>query len=156
MTEPSTGLRAFKPAFVVLGIVYVLMAASALVRGPAFLEEFGVSHAIASDPVLEDFFMFLYQLMAYIGILIIVFGLVTRERRDQARVSSVFCVASILCALRDLSTSDTQLGNALYKGEATVFFVGVSVVYAVVFGSLAIMGFRSGSRQNAQLHPPDP
>lgn len=146
MSEPSTGLRAFKPAFVVLGLAYVLMASSALVQGTAFLEDFGVSHELASDPVLTDFFMFFYQLMAYIGVLIVLFGLVTRERRAQARVASVFFAASILVALRDLSTSDTRSGSALYKGEETIFFVVVSVVYAMVFGSLAIMGFRRPAR----------
>lgn len=142
MTEPSTGLRAFKPTFVALGLAYVLMASSALVQGTAFLEDFGVPRTLASDPVLTDFFTFFYQLMAYVGVLIVLFGLVTRERRAQAHVASVFFVASILLALRDLSTSDTRFGTALYKGDATVFFVVVSLVYAVVFGGLAILAFR--------------
>lgn len=142
MTEPSTGLRAFKPAFVALGLAYVLMASSALVQGTAFLEDFGVPRTLASDPVLTDFFTFFYQLMAYVGVLIVLFGLVTRERRAQAHVASVFFVASILLALRDLSTSDTRFGTALYKGDATVFFVVVSLVFAVVFGGLAILAFR--------------
>ena len=144
MTQPSPGLRAFKPAFVVLGLAYVLMASSALAQGTAFLEDFGISHELASDPVLSDFFFFFYQLMAYVGVLTVVFGLVTRERRDQAWVASLFFVANIVMALRDLSTSDTRFGNALYKGEATIFFVVVSVVYAIVFGTLAIMAFRRG------------
>jgi hypothetical protein len=144
MTEPSTGLRAFKPAFIVLGLAYVLMASSALVQGTAFLEDFGVSHELASDPVLTDFFMFFYQLMAFVGVLMVVFGWVTRERRAQAQVASVFFAASVLLALRDLSTSDSRFGSGLYKGEATMFFVVVSVVYAMVFGGLAIMGFRRG------------
>ena len=121
-----------------------MMASSALVKGTTFLEDFGVSHEVASEPVLTDFFMFFYQLMAYLGILTIVFGLVTRERRAQALVASVFFAANILIALRDLSTSDTPFGNALYKGEETGLFVVVSVVYAMVFGVLAIMGFRRG------------
>lgn len=142
MTEPSTGLQAFKPTFVALGLAYVLMASSALVQGTAFLEDFGVPRTLASDPVLTDFFTFFYQLMAYVGVLIVLFGLVTRERRAQAHVASVFFVASILLALRDLSTSDTRFGTALYKGDATVFFVVVSLVFAVVFGGLAILAFR--------------
>ncbi len=142
MTEPSTGLRAFKPTFVALGLAYVLMASSALVQGTAFLEDFGVPRTLASDPVLTDFFTFFYQLMAYVGVLIVLFGLVTRERRAQAHVASVFFVASILLALRDLSTSDTRFGTALYKGDATVFFVVVSLVFAGVFGGLAILAFR--------------
>lgn len=144
MTEPATGLRAFKPAFVVLGLAYVLMASSALVKGTPFLEDFGVSHQVASGPVLTDFFTFYYQLMVYIGVLTVLFGLVTRERRAQALVASVFFVSSILIALRDLSTSDTRFGSALYKGKETIVFVVISVVYAIVFGGLAIMGFRRG------------
>lgn len=148
MTKPSTGLRAFKPAFVVLGALYVLMAASALARGTAFLEEFGVSHELASDPVLTDFFTFFYQLMAFIGVLTIVFGVVTRERRAQVQVAGVFFVANILLALRDLSTSDSNFGNALYKGDKTLVFVVISVVYAAVFASLALAGIvRSGNNR---------
>lgn len=142
MSDSSTGLRGFKPAFIVLGLLYVLMASSALVQGTALLEDFGVSQELASDPVLTDFFVFGYQLMAYIGALTILFGLVTRERKAQAQVALVFFVASMLAALRDLSTSDTRFGNALYEGEATLFFVVVSVVYAAVFGTLAVLGFR--------------
>lgn len=145
MSHPETGLGAFRPAFVVMGLAYVLMASSALARGTPFLEEFGVSHAVASDPVLTDFFTFFYQLMAYVGVLTVVFGLVVRERRAQALVSSVFFVASVLLALRDLSTSDSRFGSALYKGEQTLVFVAVSVVYATVFGALAIAGFRRGA-----------
>ena len=147
MLEPPTGLPAFRPVFVVLGLLYVLMASSALVQGTAFLEDFGVSHELASDPVLTDFFMFFYQLMAFVGVLTVVFGLVTRERRAQVQVASVFCVACILLALRDLSTSDTRFGTALYKGEETVFFVIVSIVYAMVFGGLAIMAFLRGRKR---------
>lgn len=142
MTEASTGLRAFKPTFVVLGLAYVLMASSALIQGPAFLEDFGVSHELVSEPVLVDFFSFFYQLMIYIGVLMVLFGLVTRERRAQAQVASVFCVTSILLALRDLSTSDSRFGTGLYEGDATVLFTVVGLVYAAAFGALAIAGFR--------------
>ena len=48
MTEPSTGLRAFRPTLIVLGTIYVLMASFALYQGTAFLEEFGVSTGVRS------------------------------------------------------------------------------------------------------------
>ncbi len=142
MTQPSTGLRAFRPLLVALGLAYVLMASSALVQGTPFLEDFGVSHDIASDPVLIDLFMFSYQMMAYIGVLFVMLGLVTRERRAQAQVAAVLFVTSLLLTLRDLSTSDTRFGNALYEGEATVIFVVVGAAYSLVFGGLALAAFR--------------
>ena len=77
-------------------------------------------------------------------LMMVVFGLATRDRKAQVLVASVFCVASILLALRDLSTSDTPFGSALYEGPGTVFFVFVSLVYAGCFGGLAFVGLRRG------------
>jgi hypothetical protein len=150
MTESSTGLRAFKPAFIALGAGYVLMSSTALVKGTAFLEDFGVAHELASDPVLTDFYVFFYQLMAYVGVLTIVFGLVTRGHRAQAQVASVFVVANVLTALRDLSTSDTRFGSAIYKGDETIVFIVVSVVYALVFAVLAVLATRGSRRARAR------
>ncbi len=146
MVDHATGLRAFRPTFLVLGASYVLMASYALAKGTAFLEEFGVSHALATDPVVNDFYTFFYQLMAYIGVLIVVFGLITKGHRTQAQVASLFAVANILTALRDLSASNTRFGSAVYENDEILIFVAVSLVYALVFGAVAIMALRAARR----------
>jgi hypothetical protein len=55
----------------------------------------------------------------------------------QRLVARVFAFASLLAAFRDLSTSDSRFGNHLYKGEQTLVFVFIDLVFALAFGLLA-------------------
>ena len=81
--------------------------------------------------------MFFYQLMAVVGVLMVLFGHVTQPGRAQLLVARVFFVLNVLCAWRDLSTSDSRFGNRLYQGEKTLVFVFISLAFAAAFGFLA-------------------
>lgn len=143
-----TSIRHFKLIFTILGGLYVIMASSMLVRGAPVLGDFGVPESAFSEPVLADIFLFFYQLMAYMGVLTVLFGHVARERNTQLLVASVYFTANILTALRDLSTADCQFGNHLYKGEKTVVFVYISLAYAAAFGYLVVRGAVNASSPN--------
>ena len=151
MTERETPIAGFRAAFTVVGTLYVLMASSMLVRGVGAMRDFAVPEELVTAPVFEDFFLFFYQFMAFIGVLKVVIAWTVRGRRDQVVVAGVFCVANVLFGFRDLSTSDSALGNRLYKGEATMMFVVIDVVLALVFGYLAIRGLRTP--RSAQRRP---
>jgi hypothetical protein len=138
MSDAPPSIRAFKPVFTVIGALYVLLASSMLLRGPAALLDFGVAPELVAEPVLADFFTFFYQLMAFVGVLTVVVGWVVRGHRSQGVVAAMFCAANVLWGLRDLATSDSAFGNRLYKGEATLAFVAIDVVLAVAFGALAM------------------
>lgn len=141
MSGPPTSIRGFATVFTVIGALYVAMAASMLVRGVDALLDFGVAPELVAQPVLEDFFLFFYQLMAFIGVLKIVIGRVVRGRSNQALVAAVFCVANVVWGLRDLQTSDSAWGNRLYKGEATLMFVAIDGLLIVIFGAFAARGW---------------
>jgi hypothetical protein len=142
MSEPDSGLRGFRTAFIVIGVLYALMAASALGRGVSMLSDFGVSDAEVASPVLADFFTFFYEHMAFVGALVALFGFVTRGRRAQLAVAAVFVVANLLFALRDLHTSDSRFGNHLYRGDATLVFVAIDLALAAVFAVFVVAGLR--------------
>ena len=60
--QPAVDIvRGFRATLVIIGVLYVLMAASMLVRGVGVMRDFGVSPALVASPVLEDFFLFFYQ-----------------------------------------------------------------------------------------------
>ena len=143
------GQRGFRVTLTIVGVGYALMAFSALARGPDMLGDFGVSPSVYEDAVLRDVFMFFYELMAWVGMLIVLLGHVARERSTQLVVSSVLSAANVLIALRDLSTSDSSLGNHLYRGSKTLVFVDISVALALVFATLVVLtarGAKSGPR----------
>ena len=112
------------------------------------LRDFGVSEADVSSPVLADFFSFFYQHMAYVGGLIVLFGWVTRAGTAQIAVSLVLSVANLVFAFRDLQTSDSPLGNHLYRGDATLVFVLIDLAIAAVFGALAWVGWTRSRRDH--------
>jgi hypothetical protein len=143
-----TPIRGFKPVFTTIGVIYILLASSWLLRGTSVLRDFGVPESLLSAPVLEDFFMFFYQGMAFVGVLTVLFGHVTREGKAQLLVAGVFCVKDLLAALRDLATSDSRFGNHLYKGDKTLIFVYIDLAFAAAFGYLIVSALRERSRSS--------
>ena len=133
------GQRGFRATLTIVGSVYALMASSMLVRGPEVLGEFGVSPRLYEEAVLRDFFMFFYQLMAGVGVLVMLLGHAARERSTQLMVACVLSAANVLVALRDLSTSDSTFGNHLYRGPKTLGFVYISLALALIFAALAVL-----------------
>lgn len=142
VSHPDASIRGFQTTFTVVGAIYTLMACSYLVQGPTVLLEFDVSEQLVAEPVLRDFFYFFYQLMAYIGVLTIVVGHVARERTTQMFAAGAFTLANLFFMLRDLSTSDSSMGNSLYKGDKTLVFVAISLILVLIFGSFLVRGWR--------------
>lgn len=142
MTRTETALPSFKPVLTIIGVVYVLLASSMLVRGAGVLRDFQVPESLIAEPVFQDFFLFFYQLMAAVGVLTVLFAHVVRDRRGQLLVACVFCALNVLLALRDLITSDSTFGNHLYRGEATLVFVAIDVAIAVAFAFVAVTARR--------------
>jgi hypothetical protein len=130
-------VRWFKPILTTVGVLYLLLASSMLVRGAGLMRDFEVPEVVVTSPVFADFFSFFYQLMAFLGVLTLVFSRVVTERSGQLLVARVFCVANVLITMRDLSTSDSALGNHLYKGQATLMPVVIDVLLTVAFGVLS-------------------
>jgi len=135
-------IRGFRTVFTVIGVIYMLLASSMLVRGGGALRQFAVPEELVTALVLEDIFLFFYQLMLFNGLLMVLFGWTVRGRRNQAIVAGVLCVASLFFAWHDLVTSDSRFGNHLYKGEATLVFVYIGLAYAATFGWLCARGLR--------------
>lgn len=138
MSNEQLELRWFKAIFTTLGLTYVLLASSMLLRGVGVLTDFGVPEEVVSSPVMADFFSFFYQLMAVYGVLMVLFGRVTRGLSAQLLVSRVFLFFGLLVTLRDLATSDSRFGNRLYRGEATLVFVYIDLAIAAAFLFLSL------------------
>jgi hypothetical protein len=154
VSDTQRGIPGFKIVLTVIGLVYVAMGASMVVRGVGALRPFGVPEDVIASPVMADFFLFFYQLMMCVGGLMVLFGHVTVGRSRQIAVAAAFMLFDVLVALRDLSTSDSRFGNRLYRGDDTLVFVAISVTLALVFGALVVLGVRGRSTAAAKDPPP--
>lgn len=153
MSETQRGIPGFKVVLTIIGLLYIAMGASMVVRGVDALRPFGVPEDVIASPVMADFFLFFYQLMMVVGALMVLFGHVTVGRSRQIVVAAAFTLLDVLAALRDLSTSDSSLGNRLYRGDKTLVFVGISVTFALAFGTLVVLGLRGRSSAAAKAPP---
>jgi Na+/glutamate symporter len=138
MSNERLELRGFKAVFTGVGATYVVLAGSMLARGAAVLRDFGVPEGVVSSAVMADFFLFFYQLMAAVGVMMVLFGQVTRGRSSQLLVARAFFALMALATLRDLSTSDSRFGTRLYRGEATLAFVYIDLAFAAAFAWLSL------------------
>lgn len=139
MPEGHGEVRGFKAVLTTIGVAYILLAGSMLVRGAGVMRDFAVPEPVVAAPVFQDFFAFFYQLMAVIGVLTILFGHVTRERKAQVLVCRVFCVIGVFLTWRDLTTSDSAFGNQLYRGSATLIPVFIGLAFTFAFGILPLL-----------------
>lgn len=137
-----SAVRGFRPTLFVLGTIYILLASSMLVRGSSAMLEFGVPESVAHHPAFADFFMFWFQLMAGVGVLMALLGQVAKDRTSQTLTAAVLCAMNIGITLRDLSTSDSAWGNRLYKGPGTLIPVYIDLAFVTVFATLLVLGLR--------------
>jgi hypothetical protein len=135
-------IRGFRLVFTVIGVLYALMASSMLLSGVGVLRDFAIPENLVTAPLVEDLFLFFYQLMLFNGVLMVLFGWTVHGKRDQVLIASVFCCSSLWFVWHDLSTSDSRFGNHLYHGEKTLVLVYIGLAIAAAFGWLAMRGLR--------------
>jgi hypothetical protein len=141
MQSPSSYVPGFKPIATAIGIVYVLLASSMLARGAeAAMRPFGVPEPVLSSPYYADCFHFMFVHMVVLGITTVMLGRFVTHGPWQRMVARVLCVINVHYAYLDFRTSDSVLGNALYRGAETL---GPPVIGVVVALCWAYLGLRS-------------
>ena len=142
MSESVPAIRGFRATLIGIGVMYVLLASSMLVRGVGVMRDFAVPDSLIAEPVFEDFFLFFYELMAAQGVFIALFGQLVRERGGQTLVALVLCLWNGYVTWRDLSTSDSPFGSQLYRGSATLIPVVIDLTLALLFAGFVWAGWR--------------
>jgi hypothetical protein len=148
MSAPAERLRGFRTLCITVGVVYVLLALSMVLRGVHVMSGFAVPDDLVASPVFDDFFRFFYELMAIMGVLIALLGHVTTEARHQRLVAAVLAAINVAITWRDVSTSDSALGNRLYRGPGTLAPVVIDLVIALAFGFVALRGAARAPQAN--------
>jgi hypothetical protein len=141
MNETKSHLPGFRRACTVVGVLYLALGGSMVLRGARqVMQPFGVPELVLSSPHFADFFHWVFVHMMVLGILIGMLGRFVVDGVSQRFVARILCLAELHYLYLDLRTSDSPLGNGLYRGSATLVPPIIDAAVVVVF---AVLGMRS-------------
>jgi hypothetical protein len=132
-------LPRFRVSCVVIGVLYVLLGASVLVRGGASsLAEFGVPAATLASPHYGDAIWWVYSHMIVIGLMTGVVGWFARGVELKRWFVRLMFLTQVYYVVLDVRASDSPLGSGLYEGPASIVPAVIGAFVMLVFAHLSI------------------
>jgi hypothetical protein len=130
MKKPLSFLPGFRVTCLIVCILYVLLAGGLFARGlMTAMAEYEVPQAQLDSPHYYDAIRWVYTHMIVLGLLIGAIGLLVKDGKAQVWLSRLICAVHVYYTILDFRSSDSALGNALYKGPASIMpaFIGLTV-----------------------------
>ena len=144
-------LPGFKACCLTVGFLYVLMAGSLFLKGlMTSMTAFQVPVQTTNSPHYHDAILWVYSHMIVLGLLIGVVGCYATDRQLQKWVARLLLIVHVYYTYLDFRTSDSFLGNGLYKGAGSVIPGFVCLFVTLLFAQLVLFGepFRPKSVSN--------
>ncbi len=143
-------LPGFKTCCVIVCFLYVIMGGSLFARGlMTSMADFQVPAVVLSSPHYYDAIFWVYSHMIILGLIIGLVGWYGRDRQLKLWMSRLLFIAHAYYTYLDFRTSDSSLGNGLYKGAGSVFPGFVCLFITLVFFQLIIVGQSSAATETA-------
>jgi|688.fasta_scaffold455578_2 hypothetical protein len=135
----------FKSTYIFVGVSFVLLSLGLFVKGlmPS-MAEFLVPAPILASPHYYDAILWVYVHMIVIGILILLIGISVADLNKQKWITVILLLITLFYTYLDFRSSDSGLGNGLYKGDSSVAPAIISLVVNLLFLQLAIKLFAKG------------
>lgn len=133
----------FKTTFSAIGITYILLSLGLFSKGliPS-MAEFKVPQQILDSPHYYDAILWVYIHMIVIGLLILLIGNSVTDLKKQLRLSVALFFITCFYTYLDFRSSDSMLGNSLYKGESSIVPAFIGVIVNILFLLNAFRLFR--------------
>ncbi len=120
----------FKTTYTLIGTTFILLSVSLFAKGliPS-MAAFQVPAVVLQSPHYFDALLWVYVHMTVIGILLVCLGQAVNDQSKQQWITALLCCIMAFYTYLDFRSSDSALGNALYKGESSVApaFIGLLV-----------------------------
>jgi hypothetical protein len=106
------------------------------------MADFRVPEVQLISPHYYDAILWVYVHMMVIGCLIIFLGFSVEDRQKQRIISFILFLITEVYVYLDFRSSDSLLGNGLYKGEASLIPGFIGLLVNLLFLQLSIRLFR--------------
>lgn len=139
MTRCRHFLPGFRASCLTVCVLYAALAGGLLLRGVApSMAEFAVPPAVLASPHYHDAIVWVYTHQIVLGLVIGAIGLTVTDPGARRGVARLLCAVHILYTWLDLRSSDSALGDGLYKGPGSLIPVLVCLLVTVLFAHLSV------------------
>lgn len=108
----------YKSTLISIGSLFILLSLSLFTKGlMKSMKQFQVPENIINSPHYYDAILWVYIHMMVIGVLIILLGFSVSLKSHQKWISFLLLILTSIYTYLDFRTSDSFLGNSLYKGD---------------------------------------
>ncbi len=134
MKKPFSFLPGFKASCLIVCGLYVFLTGGLFGQGlMTAMGSYQVPQAQLDSPHYYDAIFWVYSEMLILGLLIGAIGWLVTEGRAQLWLARLLCAAQFYFMFLDFRASDSALGNALYKGPASIVPALICLVVTVLF-----------------------
>ncbi|WP_394836093.1 hypothetical protein LVJ94_04200 [Pendulispora rubella] len=97
------------------------------------MEPYGVPEATLASPHYQDAILWVYSHMIVIGLLTGCLGIIAEGERAKKWTARLLLVVHLYYTYLDTRSSDSFLGNALYKGTASIAPALIVAMVSILF-----------------------
>ena len=134
MKKPLSFLPGFKASCLIVCGLYIFLTGGLFAQGlMTAMGKYEVPQAQLDSPHYFDAILFVYVEMLILGLLIGGMGLWVTEGRAQVWLARLICGAHVVFTFMDFRSSDSPLGNALYKTPASIIPALICLVVTLLF-----------------------
>jgi hypothetical protein len=110
------------------------------------MREFKVPEEVLLSPTYYDAILWVYVHMFVIGVLLLTIGLSVTDVIKQSRISLLLFVITSVYTYLDFRSSDSVLGNGIYKGESSIIPGVISLAMNIIFLFLTVHLFKNNKK----------
>lgn len=139
----------FKTTCLIVGISFILLSLSLFAKGLIeSMAEFKLPESVLQSPHYFDAIMWVYVHMIVLGMLIVMLGIAVENPKKQKWIALALFIITVCYTFLDFRTSDSPLGNGLYKGQQSVAPAFISLLVNLLFLLTALKLFLQKQNNN--------
>ncbi len=134
MKKPISFLPSFKASCLIVCGLYIFLTGGLFAQGlMTAMAGYEVPQLQLDSPHYFDAILWVYVEMLILGLLIGGMGMWVTEGKAQVWLARLICGAHVVFTFMDVRSSDSPLGNALYKTLASIIPAIVCLVVTLLF-----------------------
>lgn len=134
MKKPLSFLPGFKASCLIVCGLYIFLTGGLFAQGlMKAMGNYQVPQATLDSPHYYDAIFWVYSEMLILGLLIGAIGWLVTEGKAQVWLSRLICAAHVYFTYLDTRSSDSALGNALYKTPASMVPAFICLAVTILF-----------------------